>query len=54
MKRLGKPEEIADMCMVLASPLARWMTGTTVEVHGGGESPFYLKEISDTSIEENS
>jgi NAD(P)-dependent dehydrogenase (short-subunit alcohol dehydrogenase family) len=54
MKRLGKPEEIADMCMVLASPLARWMTGTTVEVHGGGESPFYLKEISDTGTEENS
>ena len=54
MKRLGKPEEIADMCMVLASPLARWMTGTTVEVHGGGESPFYLKEIFGTNIEENS
>ena len=54
MKRLGRPEEIADMCMVLASPLARWMTGTTVEVHGGGEGPFYLKEISDTSAEENS
>lgn len=54
MKRLGRPEEIADMCMVLASPLARWMTGTTVEVHGGGESPFYLKEISNTSAEENS
>ena len=54
MKRLGKPEEIADMCMVLASPLARWMTGTTVEVHGGGESPFYLKEIFNTNIEENS
>ena len=53
MKRLGKPEEIADMCMVLASPLARWMTGTTVEVHGGGEGPFYLKEISDIGTEEN-
>jgi hypothetical protein len=34
--------------------LARWMTGTTVEVHGGGESPFYLKEIFGTNIEENS
>jgi NAD(P)-dependent dehydrogenase (short-subunit alcohol dehydrogenase family) len=53
MKRLGEPEEIADMCMVLASPLARWMTGTTVEVHGGGESPFYLKELSDMGAEEN-
>ncbi|MBL88895.1 MAG: short chain dehydrogenase [Actinobacteria bacterium] len=53
MKRLGKPEEIADMCLVLASPLARWMTGTTVEVHGGGESPFYLKEISEMGTKEN-
>jgi hypothetical protein len=30
------------MCLVLASPLARWVTGTSVEVHGGGEGPAYL------------
>ena len=42
MRRLGDPSEVADMCLVLASPLARWVTGTSVEVHGGGEGPAYL------------
>ena len=42
MKRMGTPEEVADMCLVLASPLARWVTGTSIEVHGGGELPAYL------------
>ena len=42
MRRMGDPAEVADMCLVLASPLARWMTGTNVEVHGGGEGPAYL------------
>lgn len=40
--RMGEPEDVADMCLVLASPLARWVTGTSVEVHGGGEGPAYL------------
>ena len=42
MKRLGDPSEVADMCLVLASPLARLVTGASVEVHGGGEGPAYL------------
>ena len=41
-RRLGDPSDVADMCLVLASPLARWVTGTSVEVHGGGEGPAYL------------
>jgi len=41
-RRLGNPSDVADMCLVLASPLARWVTGTSVEVHGGGEGPAYL------------
>jgi len=36
---------VADMCLVLASPLARWVTGTEVEVHGGDERPGYLDAI---------
>ena len=47
MGRLGDPTEVADMCLVLASPLARWVTGTTVEVHGGGESPAWLSTAGD-------
>jgi NAD(P)-dependent dehydrogenase (short-subunit alcohol dehydrogenase family) len=42
LKRMGTPADIADVCLFAASPLARWMTGTDIEVHGGGESPAYL------------
>ena len=40
--RMGNPEDIADVCLFLASPMARWMTGANVKVHGGGEKPAYL------------
>ncbi|HJO20038.1 MAG TPA: SDR family oxidoreductase, partial [Acidimicrobiales bacterium] len=43
--RMGEPEDVADMCLVLASPLARWVTGTEVEVHGGDERPGYIDAI---------
>jgi 3-oxoacyl-[acyl-carrier protein] reductase len=33
--RLGRPEEIAAVVVFLASPLAAYMTGTTVHVDGG-------------------
>lgn len=33
--RLGTPEEVADVAMFLASPLARWVTGQTIVVDGG-------------------
>ena len=35
LARLGTPEDIADACLFLASPLARWITGATVTVDGG-------------------
>jgi len=35
MGRLGQPEEIAGMAVVLASDVAGYMTGTTVFVDGG-------------------
>lgn len=35
MKRLGKPEEIADAAVFLASELSRFMTGQTLRVDGG-------------------
>lgn len=33
--RLGTPEEVADVALFLASPLARWVTGQTIIVDGG-------------------
>lgn len=35
MNRMGEPEDIADMAVVLASHAARYVTGTTVFVDGG-------------------
>ena len=33
--RLGEPEEIAYAAVFLASPLANYITGTTLDVNGG-------------------
>jgi NAD(P)-dependent dehydrogenase (short-subunit alcohol dehydrogenase family) len=33
--RLGQPEDVADACLFLASPAARFVTGTTLVVDGG-------------------
>lgn len=33
--RLGKDEDIADACLFLASPAARWITGAELVVDGG-------------------
>lgn len=33
--RVGMPEEVADACLFLASPAARWITGVNLVVDGG-------------------
>ena len=42
MGRMGQPDDVADVCLFLASPMARWMSGANIKVHGGGEKPAYL------------
>lgn len=33
--RLGRPEDVADACLFLASAGARWITGASLTVDGG-------------------
>jgi NAD(P)-dependent dehydrogenase (short-subunit alcohol dehydrogenase family) len=40
--RLAVPEDIGDVCVFLASPLASYVTGANVVAHGGGERPPYI------------
>jgi len=37
LKRIGKPDDIADVVTFLASSGARWITGTTIHVDGGSK-----------------
>lgn len=40
--RLAEPAEIGACAAFLASPLASYVTGATLTVHGGGERPAFL------------
>jgi len=40
--RMGDPDDVADACLYLASPLARFVSGACLAVHGGGEVPAFL------------
>ncbi len=35
VKRIGTPEEVGDLCVYLASPMARFISGTTILMDGG-------------------
>ena len=40
--RMAEPRDIGDACLFLASPLASYVSGASILVHGGGEKPAYL------------
>jgi NAD(P)-dependent dehydrogenase (short-subunit alcohol dehydrogenase family) len=44
--RLADPTDVGDVCLFLASPLAGYVSGANVLVHGGGEPPPYLDAAS--------
>jgi NAD(P)-dependent dehydrogenase (short-subunit alcohol dehydrogenase family) len=44
--RLAKPAEIGWATAFLASDAASYISGATLEVHGGGEPPPYLEASS--------
>ena len=39
MGRLAEPSDVAAACLFLASPLAAYVSGADLAVHGGGEVP---------------
>ena len=41
LKRMGKPKDIGNSCLFLCSSLAEYISGASLLVHGGGESPSY-------------
>lgn len=40
--RMARPEDIGNCATFLASPLAAYVSGSTLTVHGGGERPAFL------------
>ena len=47
MKRMATPEDIAKACFYLSSTEADYVSGATLEVHGGGEPPAFLSLQND-------
>ena len=46
--RMGEPADVGDACLFLASSLARYVSGTSLLVHGGGEKPSFLGAAKNT------
>lgn len=42
--RMATPNDIAQACLYLASPLASYITGTEITIHGGGEPPYFHEQ----------
>ena len=40
--RLATPDDVGQVVAFLASPLASYISGSTIELHGGGEAPAFL------------
>lgn len=42
LKRMAEPGDVANACLYLASPMAAYVSGASLEVDGGGEVPVFL------------
>ena len=49
MKRMGTPDDIASACLYLASDMAAYVSGASLEVYGGGEPPSFLSIVGDAN-----
>jgi NAD(P)-dependent dehydrogenase (short-subunit alcohol dehydrogenase family) len=45
LERLGTPRDVGDLCVFLASPLAGYVSGAALSMHGGGERPGFLDVV---------
>lgn len=43
--RMARPEDVADACLLLASPHAHYISGAELHVDGGGEVPGWMTAI---------
>jgi NAD(P)-dependent dehydrogenase (short-subunit alcohol dehydrogenase family) len=43
--RLATGDDVAGACLYLASPLAAYVTGAALTLHGGGEAPAFLAAV---------
>ena len=41
--RMAVPADIANACLFLASPMASYVSGANLVVHGGGERPAFIE-----------
>lgn len=44
--RLGTPDDLAEACRWLVSPLSSYVNGTAIWLHGGGERPAFLDAVN--------
>jgi len=49
LERMGAPGDVGDACLFLASPLASYVSGANLLMHGGGEKPAFLAAVKNTS-----
>lgn len=47
--RLATPEDVGNCVVFLASPLASYVSGSTLLMHGGGETPAFLSALGQGS-----
>lgn len=51
--RMALPSDIGDCCLFLASPLASYISGASIAVHGGGEAPAFLTAANTEAADKN-
>ena len=47
LRRMGRGDDVADAVAFLASPMAAYVSGAELAVHGGGERPVFLHILAE-------